>query len=462
MVVRVLVGDALTVLRGLPAESVQCVVTSPPYMGLRSYGTEPKAWGGDPEHIHDWTETVRRQQQPNTSGSSTLNPCPAKDNRVVRGNGEIRQAVCSCGAWRGELGLEPTPAMFIEHLILIFDEVRRVLRPDGLAFVNLGDSYAGSGKGGNVGRESIFGNIDMTKRQGFNGNMTRVEGIPAKNLLLIPERFAIAMQDAGWYVRQQIVWSKASCMPESVRDRFTSAWEPIFMFTKSPRYYFDQEAVRVPSVSPQQEAHNQRYAKAYDFGVSKDGNGQPNNTNHVGLHSRPGPGGANMRNVWHLSPEPLKESHYAAFVTEIPRRCILAGTSEKGCCPTCGAPWRRVVERESAPFEQTRRQQHLTSAQVERMQGRQSGGITSTTFGLAAHEMPARSTTGWTPSCSCPPTEPRPCVVLDPFLGAGTTALVADRLGRDCWGIELNPEYAAMARRRIEGDAPMFAQVESA
>lgn len=324
MSVTILQGDALTMLATLPAESVQVCVTSPPYFALRDYGVA------------------------------------------------------------GQIGLEQTPGEFIARLVAVFEEVRRVLRTDGLCFVNLGDSYAGSGKGP-TGNNGIG---DQEQRQGFTGDPDRfrtstlaggqrtnlnqpgssayVPGIAPKNLLLIPERFAIAMQEAGWYVRQQIVWAKRSCMPESVRDRFTKSWEPIWMFSKSSRYYFDQEAIRTPSVSPEQDAHNQRYAKVYDFGLSKDGNGQPDNTNHLGLHSRPGPGGANMRDVWHLSSEPSSLNHFASFPTEIPKRCILAG-SRKGD------------------------------------------------------------------------------TVLDPFLGSGTTALVADRLDRHAIGIELSPTYAEMA-----------------
>jgi hypothetical protein len=158
-----------------------------------------------------------------------------------------------------------------------------------------------------------------------------------------------------------------------------------------------------------------------------------------------------------------KTSHFATFVTEIPRRAILAGTSAKGVCPKCGAPWVRVVEKAAPPSQQTDRQQHITDAQVSRTGGTKSGGKNSTTFGLAADEMPQSVTIGWRRSCSCGSegkyTDPMPATCLDPFLGAGTTALVADQLGRDCIGIELAPSYAAMSERRVRDDAGMFAEI---
>jgi DNA modification methylase len=270
--------------------------------------------------------------------------------------------------------------------------VKRVLRPDGLVFCNLGDSYSGSGKGPS-GKNGLG---DQEQRQGFAGGRGKasfkvqrgddpawsnsqqrtgaVQGIPAKNLLLIPERFAIGMQERGWIVRQQIVWAKRAPMPESIRDRFTRSWEPIWMFSKAPRYFFDQEAVRVESVTPTDEVRGQKlYARPV--------NGTGRNMNGLGATTLGGgnPSGANMRDVWWLSPEPNPDAHYASFVTELPKRCILAG---------------------SRPGD----------------------------------------------------------TVLDPFLGSGTTALVADRLGRDAIGIELSSEYVRMAKKRLESDAPMVSE----
>lgn len=319
-------GDALTVLRTLPSDSVHCCVTSPPYFGLRDYGVP------------------------------------------------------------GQMGLEATPDEYIAALVEVFAEVRRVLRPEATLWLNIGDSYAGSGKG----KTGWNGIGNQQERQGFHDayhlardNQQRARWpnyAKPKDLLLIPFRLALALQADGWYVRSDIAWCKRSCMPESVQDRPTNAWEHVFLLSKQARYFYDAAAVREESA---QDEHNQRYAKSYDFDLAKPGNGQPGNVNHVGLHSRPGPGGANQRNFWLLGPAPYSEAHFAAFVPEIPRRAILAG------CPVDGT-------------------------------------------------------------------------VLDPFGGAGTTALVAERLGRNAILVELNPEYAAMAQRRINGESPMFSEVSVA
>lgn len=417
MNVTILRGDSLTMLATLESESVQLVCTSPPYFALRDYGVA------------------------------------------------------------GQIGLEPTPALFIEHLVAVFDEVKRVLRNDGTLWVNLGDSYAGSGKGpttsastladGRVARSNgahkVFKRTEQL-RQGFipgeggnqNGARNRdglggVAGIPAKNLLLIPERFAIAMQDSGWIVRSRIAWCKKSALPESVRDRPTSAWEHIWLFSKSRTYYYDAEAVRQAFLGRHgggSSAVGERNRGGRNDGFTK----APDNW--TATHD-----GANMRNFWLLSPEMFKGEHYAAFPTEIPKRCILAGTSAKGQCPACGAPWGRVVEREPAPTLQTSRQQHLTAAQVGRNGGTQGGGTNSTTFGVPAHEMPVTRTSGWQPSCSCDAGPPVPQTVLDPFAGTFTTCLVADRLDRNSIGIDLSPDYCAIGRRRIEQDAGWLADV---
>lgn len=519
MTVRVLVGDALSVLRSLPAESVQCVVTSPPYFGLRAYGTDPQVWGGDPEHSpHEWAEYVRKGQTGGDGSASGLNCKRAADGTFANDShshgadklfSESRSAFCPCGAWRGELGSEPTPALFIEHLVSIFDEVKRVLRPDGLCFVNLGDSYSGSGKG-SPGPNAL---IDHTKRQGFVGRAGGREaregtavylktgdqgGIPAKNLLLIPQRFAIAMQERGWIVRKEIAWCKRASMPESVRDRPSSAWEPVWMFAKSAKYFYDQDAVREKH-SPQTTDTGQRRrmiaagkfstedeyagratgqrggvgermlklngagANLRDFWLVDDVPSTPEQQmaqflsfaeDHLGERAfgdlieafNEGMDGAPDSEYWLLGPSPFADAHFATFPPEIPRRCILAGTSEKGACPACGAPWRRVSESETT---YTRNSPDRSAATREHFNGRGSGGNPN----VNRRPVVTTTTLGWQPGCSCDAGPPIPQTVLDPFGGSGTTGLVADRLGRDAVLVELNPEYAEMARKRIEQDA---------
>jgi DNA modification methylase len=406
--VQILQGDVRLMLATLPAESVQCVVTSPPYYSLRDYGVD------------------------------------------------------------GQLGLEASPAEFIAALVGVFDEVRRVMRPDACLFVNLGDSYAGSGKGP-TGKNGVG---DQSKRQGFTGvspkstlnigpdNMSRkpimgggasVAGIPAKNLLLIPERFAIAMQDAGWIVRSRIAWCKTSAMPESVRDRPTSAWEVILMFTRQARYFYDADAVRQPNTSADDPRNRADYVPKRERNVGGRTDGYTSSHGAVGWN----PAGANLRNYWLLGPEPSREQHYAAFPSEIPRRCILAATSERGQCPACGTPWVRVVERKHygdwSDSDAAKR--------VEIGQRQDANEFKGANY-YANYRPP--ETLGWQAGCPCDAGDPVPQFVLDPFLGSGTTALVADQLGRNAIGVELNPEYAEMARRRITNDCPMFTSVEVA
>ena len=469
MSVQILQGDVRAMLATLPDASVQCVVTSPPYFGLRAYGTDPQVWGGDPEHPHVFGEaTVRQFTAPAGSEKQASN---AGACNVV-----ARSTHCPCGAWRGELGSEPTPSLFIEHLVSIFDEVGRVMRPDAVLFVNLGDSYAGIGKGPS-GKNGIG---DQEQRQGFKngrgrtsllsqpseGNPARMDeqqrtpgvaGVKAKSLLLVPQRFALAMQDRGWIVRSQIAWCKTSAMPESVRDRPTSAWEVIWMFVKQARYFWDQEAVRQPlsedslRLSKSNSPRPRTERKGFAAGIYHQTDTMPSSLSAV----LPNPAGANLRNFWLLGPEPLKEAHFASFPSELPRRCILAATSERGQCPACGAPWVRVVERD--PCNKAAR---IADGEVW-------GAMNMT--GAKAHKAGqfdkysgAKREMGWAPSCQCNAGDPVPQLVLDPFLGSGTTALVADQLGRNAIGIELSPTYAEMARRRITNDCPMFTSVEVA
>lgn len=455
MTVRVLVGDALSVLRTLPSESVQCVVTSPPYFGLRSYSTDPQVWGGDPEHGHIFgvevvpAEIGRGNWAQGVNGRGEVQPggvaAKREPIRTVRERG-----FCPCGAWRGELGAEPTPALFVEHLVSIFDEVWRVLRQDGTCWVNLGDSYSGSGKGP-TGHNSIG---DQEGRQGTLG-LGQDWNVPPKNLMLMPYRFALAMQARGWIVRSQIVWAKTSAMPESVRDRPTSAWEPIWLFSKGQRYYYDAEAVRQPNTEGSMA--NARYSRQSRNSPAerRDGYGGGNDSVGVSYAAMLNPAGANLRNVWALSPSPTPEAHFATFPPEIPRRAILAGTSERGACPACGAGWVRVVEREKGREIEAPKLSALAQTGVS------SNGTGGSTLGIggrgnggAWEEHGSKSvTTGWSPGCSCDAGPPVPQVVLDPFGGSGTTGLVADRLGRDAILVELNAEYAEMARKKIASDA---------
>lgn len=456
MTVRVLEGDCRDVLPTLPDASVQCVVTSPPYFGLRDYQLPPSIWGGDATCEHEWdeervgTEVGKGNWAQGTNGRGETQPGGVAAKREPIRAAATRGFCRRCGAWLGCFGLEPTVDLYVEHAVSVFREVRRVLRDDGVMFLNLGDSYVA---GGNGARDA-----ERWPKQSRNNNGDRREhgkkrpgaGLKPKDLIGIPWRVAFALQADGWWLRSEITWCKRAPMPESVTDRPTSATEKIFLLTKSARYFYDAIAVREENSSPEQLAHNLKYAKPYAaYDDRADTSGQPGNVNNVGIHARPGASGRNMRNYWLLGPEPFPSAHFAVFPTTIAERCLKAGTSEKGACAACGAPWTRVMSDGEKVQTGNGRGPNATVNP-----NRHPGEEHATAFYVLQRE-----TTGWQPSCACS-ADVVPCVVLDCFGGAGTTGLVADRLGRDAVLIELSPFYCEMERRRITQDAPLFATVQ--
>jgi DNA modification methylase len=336
-VVKILQGEALAQLATLPDESVHCIVSSPPYWRQRDYGMP------------------------------------------------------------GQLGLEPTPEEYVDRLVAIFREARRVLRTDGTAWVNLGDKWASGGNGGGGSfmedRGEAWAHVKNNK-----GWRSPPSGYKDKDLVGVPWMFAFAARADGWFLRQCNIWAKPNCMPESVTDRSTVAHEYVFHLTKNNDYWYDADAARTPA-APSSETRLAQNVDAQEGSARANGGGKTNgpmkavrkyNSNkdrgdggypwNAEERAAQRENGANLRSVWWLSPAQYREGHYAVMPDMLAEICIAAG------CP--------------------------------------SGGV-----------------------------------VLDPFGGAGTTGLVADRLGRDAILIELNPEYAEMARRRIINDAPLFAEV---
>lgn len=319
-------GNAIDVLKTFEDNSIDCCVTSPPYYALRDYGTW--TWVGgktDCPHyraskISDKTITGHKRMQENKS--------PVGDT--------IYKDVCPlCGAIRvdNQIGLEETPEKYIERLSEVFMEVHRVLKPEGTLWVNIGDSYNGyKGNASNDNFETEYaGHRNQPARTSRFG--LEAKNIKPKDLIGIPWMLAFSLRNAGWYLRQDIIWHKPNPMPESVKDRCTKSHEYIFLMSKSQKYYFDFEAIQEGSID------------------------------NIGKR--------NKRDVWSVSVKPFKEAHFATYPQELIAPCILAG------CPQGG-------------------------------------------------------------------------VVLDPFMGSGTTAIVASKLGRDYVGIELNQEYKEMAERRIK------------
>lgn len=404
--------------RQIPLEdgTVQTVVTSPPYYGLRDYGTAE--WiGGDAECDHKADKRI--------SDKSTLAGYTS-ENIKLRNDGTPFKHTCGkCGAVRkdAQLGLEPTLAEYIENMVAVFDEVWRVLRDDGTVWLNIGDSYNGSApnRSGNNGYND--GRMNRDKRYSPGGT----EGMKPKDLMMVPHRLAIALQDRGWWVRSDIEWHKPNPMPESVTDRPTKAHEYIFLLSKSKQYYYDADAVREDSNGTWEiDSAWRKQRVAASGGALSGGTG-----NGTGTHT-----GRNRRSVWTITTKPYSGAHFATFPPEIPEICIKAGTSEKGQCPECGAPWVRVVSETGRKYND-----HFVLGKAAVTQT--GGKKTSTLNGKPAE----RTTTGWQPTCSHD-LEPVPQIVLDPFAGSGTTVMVAQALGRVGIGLDISDEYLELARER--------------
>lgn len=367
----ILQGDALTVLQTLPANLVQCCVTSPPYYCLRDYGVD------------------------------------------------------------GQVGLEETPQAYIDKLVLVFREVRRVLRDDGVLWLNLGDSYANDQKwGGHSSGKHRKELHSMTRPQRFTG-------LPGKNLLMIPARVAIALQEDGWILRQDIIWHKPTAMPESVTDRPTTAHEHIFLFAKSEHYFYDAEAIR----EPLQPKTFTTYGARNTAGKGNDdlGGVKSDNWNRTVPIKKPkltpagDIAGANKRSVWTVASQPYPGAHFATMPPKLVEPCILAGTSPRAC-EYCGAPWQRRREK---------------TGHVNRRESAHVPDNTETKTDSTGWAPTYKATNEWEPTCICDNEGSGRCVVLDPFMGAGTVALVALQHNRRYLGIELNPDYIELAKKRI-------------
>jgi DNA modification methylase len=506
MSTRLLHGDCRSVLKSLPSESVHCVVTSPPYFGLRDYGVS------------------------------------------------------------GQIGLEATPDAYVAEVVEVFREVRRILRPDGVCFLNLGDSYAEkqllgipwkvafalqqpyySGRIKNEtdrvwlaamidGKGCMFihkrkagtdSGAKWTKADGVEVSYNRTQDTYGRGLEVANTSEAIVVRcrqitgvgsicrqdkdrrqplyrwslrsnecrwvieevypylvgkqhqarlllgcpssgpkaeashaglmtlhnggisdvdfaapeslfQQGFYLRQDIIWSKLNPMPESVRDRCTKAHEYLFLLSKSPRYHYDADAIR--------DEPTGRTDRMSSFGNNP--NRCDENSNGYALD---GLLGRNKRSVWEVATQPFSGSHFAVFPTALIEPCILAGCPAKACA-TCGKPWVREVERSGEWRAQHDRQAKHNGEVYRTNPGGGIAGVNTTRLAIDR---------GFSPSCSCNAATV-PGTVLDPFAGAGTTGMVADRLGRNAILIELNASYADMSKRRITDDAPLFAEVVAA
>jgi DNA modification methylase len=443
----------------LPDGSVQCVVTSPPYWGLRDYGLPPLVWGGVAGCEHVWGRERRISNSPprDHDGPHAFADSRGLENhrRGTTLNASQGQFCQLCGAWRGSLGLEPTPELYVEHLVQVFREVRRVLRSDGVLWLNLGDSYAtrhfADARGASYPRnvtqgDKCFIGTSLESRKSHIGKTVvqqSVGSLPlkSKDLVGIPWRVAFALQADGWWLRSDVIWSKPNCMPESVKDRPTKAHEYLFLLSKSQKYYYDADAIREElaesTLADSRNAtgrHTQgkTYSKYFN-GASPDET-SPDKPSWYRAKVFVNPvAGRNKRTVWEIPTAPYSGAHFATFPPALVEPCIKAGTSKRGCCPVCGAPWERVVEKTFIPQEDVSAAKGVRGHEGTKQQP--NDGWDGLPRGSNRVE-----TTGWKATCSHD-AEPIPCVVLDPFVGSGTTLLVARALGRHSIGLDLSLPY---------------------
>ena len=304
----------------LTDNSIQCVVTSPPYWGLRKYSGEQELIWGDKNCEHQWDlENKQTGQKHWNQGGEVI---PNKD-RIVHNGGVIQTGFCSlCGAWKGAYGLEPTPEMYIEHTIEILREIRRVLRKDGVVFWDIGDSYMGSGQSRGKYHETGLIKSEDNRSSIKEKPVTQMKHdiLKPKDLCLIPFRVALEAQRDGWWVRSVIIWSKPNPMPESVTDRPTESHEYILMLTKSSKYYWDADAVRESSITGNGASQGKATGKRF---------GGPDTNPVSGFGERElfnNPLGRNIRSVWEFPTHPYPEAHFAVFPEKLPGICIKAAS----------------------------------------------------------------------------------------------------------------------------------------
>jgi len=429
-----MIGDS----RHLPLknESVNCIITSPPYWGLRKYDIPDLIWDGEEGCEHEWEMENGEFDLRTAKGDY-----PKKNEYGVR---KWQRGFClHCSAWRGSLGLEPTPELYVGHIVEIFREVKRVLRKDGTLWLNLGDSYAGSGCGTNDYRTPA--SISLSKPILYDGPRPQNKvppGLKPKDLVGIPWRVAFALQADGWYLRSDIIWSKPNPMPESVTDRPTKAHEYVFLLAKSQKYYFDQEAVREPHVRLWDENNGGSISTGRMVGA---GGAMGDMSTHPKGYPLPNPNGRNIRTVWTIPTQPYKEAHFATFPEKLIEPCIKAGTSEKGRCRQCGSPWERVVKKEGETTTEKRKRLNYSEKRGI------GGNLVSQNLDYAGghgNNIRETQTLGWQPTRECGG-DPVPCIVLDPFCGSGTTMRVAEKLNRIGIGFDLGYKELQDHRMRL-------------
>lgn len=441
-------GDALSVLQTFPDNSIDMCMTSPPYWGLRDYGVE-QIFGGDKDCEHEWIDKAIRF---NVIGGG-IN-AKQKTNRGKLKESYIANTCQLCGAWKGQLGLESTPEMYIKHMTEIFHEIKRVLKKEGTLWIVIGDTY--TNKSIPAGNDPTIGkrNIGESKY-----SPTIVDGLPSKCLCMIPERLAWAMIQDGWILRNKNIWYKHNGMPSSVRDRFSNKYEIVYMFSQTKKYYFDLDAVREPHVT--QENRPDGIVRNREWGYNSKENklrerkwsdipGQQKQSieKHSGYY-RDGKclvdfkAGKNPGDVFEINTQPYPEAHFAVYPVKLCEKPIKAGCP-KEVCVKCGKARERVIKRKVEFTSGSGRSGNPPKGKHENEIQSKSGS-----YDIRMGPVVTNKTIGWT-SCDCNAGF-KPGIVIDPFSGAGTTCYTAIKLGCDFIGIEINGKYKLMSEERIFG-----------
>ena len=323
-------GNCIDVIKTLENNSIDCVVSSPPYFGLRDYGTE--TWqGGDLNCSHSYGRKTR-------GGFTKLQ----KRNKGSFGDDAIKigEHCKLCGAKRidEQFGLEKTYQDYLTNTVKVFETFRPKLKDTATIWWNVGDSYSNHKDCKSIGQTLAKGTtrekaheIEKGKSHTRNSKLLKASGLKDKDLMMIPNRVAIALQDAGWYIRSEIIWHKPNPMPESVKDRPTSCHEKIWLITKNKKYYYDADAIKEPTT----EATKQRMKSGWNGNQKKDyasGEEQNHLSNYFGSDKSKENAlkGRNKRNVWKITTKPFKEAHFATFPKDLIEPCILAGCPEGG------------------------------------------------------------------------------------------------------------------------------------
>jgi len=410
LVNKIICGDALEVLKKIPSEFVDMAMTSPPYWGLRNYGDDTcKIWDGDLECKHEWVESGVYYSKPHHGiGSKTMGiPCVTKE---ALNKPNPKSVFChKCGAWYGQLGLEPLPDMYVKHLLQIFRELKRTLKPTGSFYLNMGDTYAGSRCGSHDYRTDKCKNF--TGREQYDNKYNKpapqaTASIPRKSLCMVPERVALAMVSNGWILR-----------------------------------YYNLDAIREPYTKPMNRWGGEKL-KASGKSTWDKGTGQNTYRNR---NMRPNPNGKNPGDIFEITTKAFPEAHFAVYPEKLCEAPIKAGCPEY-VCKKCGQPKRQVIKTKPNPDAFNIRIRDVKEGRIK-FEDRKASEIEVKQYQEKKYQSQPREVV-IAKGCKCN-SGFKPGIVLDPFCGAGTTCIVAKKLGRRFIGIDIRETYCRIARKRL-------------